>query len=136
METATPPSKAMHVTLWIVQVIVSASLAYGGIMKLATPPEKLSAMWPWAGQVSRAFLMFTGIVDLAGALGLILPAMLRIRPVLTPVAATGVFLLMICASVFHISRGEAPVIGFNIFLAAAAVFIAWGRFKRAPVIAR
>jgi hypothetical protein len=79
--------------------------------------------------VPVALLKFTGIVDLAGGLGLILPALLNIKPKLTPIAALGIIALMIAASVFHIMRGEAPAIVFNIFVAVLAGFIAWGRFK-------
>lgn len=92
-------------------------------------------MWPWAGQVSPSFVKFTGIIDLLGAVGLVFPALLRIRPWLTPLAATGIVLLMIAASIFHVSRGEASLIGFNIVVAAIAAFIAWGRYVNAPIVA-
>ena len=71
----------------------------------------------------------TGLFDLLAALGLVLPGVLRKRPELTVYAAYGTILLMIAASVFHVSRGEASLIGINIFFLALAVFIAWGRRK-------
>ncbi|MGN8034450.1 DoxX family protein [Chitinophaga sp. 22321] len=55
------------------------------------------------------------------------------KPQLTPVAAVGALALMICAIIFHVSRGEAAVIGANIVAAAMAGFIIWGRFKKAPI---
>ena len=103
-------------------------------MKLFQPTEKLAAMWPWAGQVPVALVKFTGLVDLLGAIGLIVPSLLRIKPKLTPMAAIGIIVLMISASIFHVSRGEASQTGVNIVFAGVAAFIAWGRFSRAPII--
>ena len=73
--------------------------------------------------------------ELAGGLGLILPAATRIRPLLTPLAATGLLTIMVLAAGFHLSRGESgPLINFT--FGAMAAFIAWGRFKKAPLQAR
>jgi hypothetical protein len=126
-------SKIIHLILWIVQVVLAASFVWAGLMKLFQPTEKLSAMWPWAGEVPVALLKLTGIVDLLGAVGLILPSLFRIKPKLTPIAAIGVIVLMLCAGIFHIVRGEASVIWVNIAFAAMAAFIAWGRLKKAPI---
>lgn len=126
-------SKAIHIALWVAQVVLAASLVWAGMMKLLQPVEKLSAMWPWTGEVPLAFVKFTGIIDLTGAMGLILPTLFRIQPKLTPIAAVGIIVLMICASVFHIMRGEVSGIGVNVVFAIVAAFIAWGRFRRMPV---
>ncbi len=127
------PSKTLHIALWIAQIMLSVSLVWAGIMKLAQPVETLAVMWPWAGQVPASLVKFTGIVDIVGAAGLILPSLLRIQPKLTPMAAMGVIVLMIFASVFHVARGEASVIGVNIVFAAIAAFVAWGRLAKAPI---
>ena len=124
------PSKTLNIFLWIAQVLLAATLIWGGYMKLFTPTVKLSAMWPWVAQIPTALLMFTGIVDLLGGIGLILPWLMKIKPKLTPIAAVGVVVLMLCACVFHVSRGEASVIGANIVFMLMAAFIAWGRFKK------
>jgi hypothetical protein len=118
------------------QILLAVTLIWAASMKLFQPIEKVSAMWPWTGQVPVAFVKFTGIVDLLGAAGLILPAMLRIKPKLTPIAAVALIVLMVCASIFHIARGEAEAIGFNIVFAAIAACIAWGRFTKAAIAAR
>lgn len=132
--TNTPtPSKAWNISLWILQVLLAATLIWAAIMKLGKTPQELAAMWPWAGEVSPALVKLTGIIDLLGGLGLILPSLLRIKPVLTPVAALGLVALMICACVFHIMRGEASQIGFNVAVAGIAGFIAWGRLRKAPL---
>lgn len=125
--------KAINITLWIAQVLLAATFIWGGSMKLFQPIEKLFAMWPWTGQIPAALVKLTGIIDLSGAVGLILPSLLRTQPKLTPITAIGVIALMICASIFHIVRGEASVIGVNIFLAVIAAFVAWGRFKKVPI---
>lgn len=126
-------SKILHIMLWIAQVVLAATLIWAGVMKLFQPVDAVATMWPWAGEVPVALLKFTGIVDVLGALGLILPALLRIRPVLTPLAAAALVVLMLCAGIFHVLRGEASVIGVNIIFALIAAFIAWGRWKKVPV---
>ncbi|MCS3735302.1 DoxX family protein [Mucilaginibacter dorajii] len=128
------PSKLLNIILWVTQVLLAATLIWAAAMKLFQPIEKLSAMWPWAGQVPVALVKFTGIIDLLGALGLLLPALLRIRPKLTPIAAVAIIVLMVSASIFHIARGEASVIGVNIIFALMAAFIAWGRWSKASIL--
>lgn len=125
---------ALHIALWVIQVLLAATLVWAAGMKLFQSIDKLAAMWPWTGQIPATLVKLTGIVDLAGAIGLILPALLRIRPQLTPIAAGCIIALMVCASIFHIVRGEASVIGFNIVFALLAAFVAWGRFTKAPII--
>ena len=78
-------------------------------------------------------MKLTGVLDLLAGIGLVLPALFRIQPKLTIYAAYGTIVLMIAASVFHITRGEVSQIGVNIFFAVFAVFIAWGRQKKAPI---
>ncbi len=125
-------SKVLHITLWVMQILLAVILVWAAFMKLFKPAEA-AAMWPWVGQVPIAFAKFTGIVDLLGAAGLILPALLRRMPKLTPIAAIALIVLMVCASIFHIARGEAEAIGFNIVFGAIAAFIAWGRFTKAAI---
>jgi uncharacterized membrane protein len=120
-------SKVLHVSLWIVQILLSLTLIWSSAMKLFQSPKELSAMWPWAGEVSVGLVKITGIVDLLGALGLILPMLLRIKPIVTVAAALGIILLMVCAAVFHISRGEGSQIMPNVIFASLAAFVAWGR---------
>ncbi|GAB4019349.1 DoxX family protein [Spirosoma koreense] len=126
-------SKVLDRILWIVQLILAVSLLWAAAMKWFQPIDKLSAMWPWVGQVPSALVKFTGLVDFLGAFGLVLPAWLRIKPQLTPLAAVGIIALMIIASIFHSLRGEASVIGVNIVFALMAAFVAWGRFRKVPI---
>ena len=126
----------MNIALWIAQALLAATLIWSGMIKLLQPVAELSAMWPWAAQVPFALVKFTGIVDLLGAFGLTLPALFHIRSKITPIAALGIIVLMVCASVFHISRGEASSIAVNIFFAIIAAFIAWGRSGAAVIKAK
>lgn len=126
MTSKQSPSKTLHILLWVAQGLLSATLLWASATKLLKPAAELAAMWPWTAE-HRGLVLFTAVLDLAGALGLLLPGILRIWPQLTRYAAYGILLLMIIASIFHISRGEANLIGINIVFAAIAAFIAWGR---------
>lgn len=130
------PSTAIHLALWVAQVILASSLVWAAGMKLVQPIEKLAAMWPWTDQVPVALVKITGLLDLLGAVGLILPSLLHTRPYLTPIAAIGIIALMIVASIFHIARGEVSLIGVNIAFALIAAFIAWGRSKKVPIVSK
>ena len=127
------PSKVRSIILWIIQMLMAAPLIWAACAKWFTPADKLAAMWPWTSQLSPAQVKLTGVFDFLGGLGLALPALLRIQPRLTPIAAIGLVLLMICATVFHVSRGEASSIGFNIVFALLSAFIAWGRLAKTPI---
>jgi uncharacterized membrane protein len=135
MQNTAQASKALNISLWTAQATLAAFLVMGAVMKFM-PIEKIAPTMPWMGQLPTPTIRLLGLVDLLGAAGLILPALLQIKPQLTVWSAMGVIALMVCACIFHISRGEASVIGFNIFCAALAAFIAWGRFKKAPISSR
>jgi uncharacterized membrane protein YphA (DoxX/SURF4 family) len=126
-------SKALHITLWIAQVLLAAMFLMSGFMKVSQPIDQLSQMLPWASQVPSGLVRFIGISEVLGGLGLILPAALRIKPHLTIWAALGLATVMLFAAIFHISRGEFSAIGMNVILSLVALFIAWGRAKKAPI---
>ena len=126
-------SKALHITLWIAQVLLAGMFLMSGFMKVSQPIDQLSQMLPWASQVPSGLVRFIGISELLGGLGLILPALLRIKPQLTALAAVGLATVMLFALLFHISRGEFSAIGMNLVIALIALFIAWGRTKKAPI---
>jgi VIT1/CCC1 family predicted Fe2+/Mn2+ transporter len=121
--------KLLLMSLWIVQVLLSISLLWAAYMKLVKPIETLKLMWPWTGQVDAALVKISGIVDLLGGLGLILPVVFRYKPILVPTAALGIVVLMLFAAIFHILRGEFSEITVNIVFAILAALIAWARFK-------
>lgn len=128
-------SGTMNVILWIAQVLLAVTFIWAAAMKLFQPADKLAEMWPWTAD-NAGLVKFTGVIDLLAGIGLVLPALLRIQPKVTIFAAYGAVALMIAASVFHITRGETSKIGVNIFIAVLAIFIAWGRQKKAPIIGK
>ncbi|HEX8278774.1 MAG TPA: DoxX family protein [Segetibacter sp.] len=133
MNTQQKPSKALNITLWVLQVLLAAMFLMAGFMKLSQPIATLSQSLPWTAQMPELFVRFIGVAEVLGALGLILPSLLRIQPRLTPIAAIGLALVQLFAMIFHISRGETSVIGMNLILLLIAVIIAWGRSKKARI---
>jgi hypothetical protein len=132
----TPTSRhprAIHLWLWVVQGLLALVYLLAGTMKTTLPIAALTARWGWPGTVPPALIRFIGAAELAGALGLILPAAARVLPRLTPTAAVGLVVLQLLAMLFHLSRGQASVLPINLTLAALAAFVAWGRFRKAPI---
>jgi putative oxidoreductase len=129
----TNPSKALNIVLWILQGVLAVGFAASGLMKLTQPVAVLAhnPNMAWTAAVPLALLRFIGASEVAGALGLILPAVTKIRPVLTPIAASGLALVMVLAGAFHLSRGEAGALPVNVLLGGLAAFVAWGRFRGA-----
>jgi putative oxidoreductase len=124
--------RVLHITLWIAQATVAGMFVMGGFLKTFTPIEELSLIMPWAKD-SQALTRFIGVTELLGALGLILPAALKILPRLTVWAGYGLALIMVLAIPFHIVRGEISSTPTNIVLGLLSIFIAWGRSTKAPI---
>jgi uncharacterized membrane protein YphA (DoxX/SURF4 family) len=120
-------SRPLRVVLWAVQILLFLVFTGTGLWKLLTPIPQLAAMIPWAGEVPAPFLHATAVLDLLGGIGILLPAVTRVAPGLTLLAALGCAALQVGAVVFHLSRGEAADTPFNVLLAALALFVAWGR---------
>lgn len=125
-------SKGMHITLWVLQVLLGGMFIMAGAMKVMTPIDELALKAPWVADMP-GLAKFIGMSELLGGLGLILPALLRKWTILTPLAAIGIFLIMFLAVIFHIRMGETATVGMPILLGLIAFFIAWGRFKAAPI---
>lgn len=119
----------LNITLWFAQGLLALTLIWAGAMKLLKPSD---LPWQWIKE-NPNLVTVTGILDLIAGIGIVLPSLLRIQPKLTILAAYGTIALMIGASIFHISRGEASQIGFNVFVVLIAVFIAWGRHNKVPI---
>ncbi len=116
MTTFKQNTKFKTLITWILQILLAASLTYGGLMKLVTPVDQLAQIWPWVSQVPSQLLWGTAIVDLLGAVGIVLPKLFQIKPQLSRWTAYGILGLMLSAIIFHVVRDEVKVIGFNIFL--------------------
>lgn len=136
IEVAQSPRRALNVSLWIVQGLLAAAFAMGGLMKVVTPMEELVASATWVGRFAPEMVRFIGLAELAGALGLILPAVARIRTGLVPLAAAGLTAVMVLAGIHHLMNAEAAMIAPNLVLGGLATFVAWGRFRTLPHRAR
>lgn len=131
-----PFSRPLNISLWCVQGLLFVGYVVFGGMKMFMPIDQLAAMWVWPGQVPPTFLRFMGMIDAAGGIGILLPALTRIQPRLTVLAALGCTVLQIAAIIFHVSRGEAFVTPLNFILLALSTFVLWGRSKKAPIYGR
>ena len=118
----------MNIVLWTAQAILAAMFAMAGLMKATQPKDKLVDRLPWTQDFSQGTVRFIGVMELLGAIGLIVPAATGIAPILTPIAAAGFAVIMVLAAATHIRRKEPSAVGFNAVLFAVAVFVAWGRF--------
>jgi hypothetical protein len=120
----------MDLALWIAAGVLAAVALGGGISKAFVPKERLGALpgGGWTKDVGAGFLKTLGALELLAAVGLILPAVLGVAPVMVPVTAVCWVLLMIGAMITHGRRGEAAGVAVNVLYLALAAFIAWGRF--------
>lgn len=124
-------SRGWSISLWAVQVLLAVLFGFAGLMKLATPYADLLRQGAWVHHVSEPLIKFIGIAEIMGALGLILPAATRVKPFLTPLAASGFVVIMVLAIALHLSIGEAPIA--EAVIGALAAFVAWGRFRKALI---
>jgi len=122
----------MDVILWIEQVILALLFVAFGVTH-ATRRESARDRVPWMWALPREAMLIIGTLDILGAIGLVLPAVTRIQPWLTPLAALCLAVLMVFAIVFHIRRREFPNIVLNALLGLLAAFVAWGRFIAFPL---
>lgn len=119
----------MNVALWITAGLLAAAFLAGGAVKLTQPREKLAASgFGFVEDLSAGTVKAIGATELLAGVGLVLPAALDIAPVLVPMAAVGLVLLMVGAMVTHLRRHEASAVVVNLAILALAVFVAWGRF--------
>lgn len=119
----------MTYALWIVQGLLALLFLFAGVVKFIMPIEEMTKEI----QMPGAFLRFIGAVEILGALGLILPSLLRIRPGLTPLAAAGLVIVMIGATVISLMIGSVVTALMPFVVGLLAAFVAYGRWKLAPI---
>jgi putative oxidoreductase len=125
--------RRMNITLWILQVLLAAAFAAHGWMLVSPPPELLTIM---NEQLGVAFRLFLGVAEIAGAIGLLLPAVTRRMPWLTPVAAACLAFVVASATVLHLYRSETSSAVTTLVLFLLAAFVAYGRWRVRPIAAR
>ena len=122
----------MTVVLWVVQGLLAPLFLFAGVMKFIMSVEEMTKDIPLPG----AFLHFIGVCEVLGALGLILPGLLGIKPGLTPLAAAGLAIVMIGATVLTLMTGAVAMALVPLVIGLLAVFVAYGRWRVAPQEAR
>jgi uncharacterized membrane protein YphA (DoxX/SURF4 family) len=118
----------MNLALWIIQLLLALLFVFAGAMKLIMPIEEMTQQLPMPG----LFLRFIGICEVLGGLGLVLPWFLRVRPGLTPLAAVGLVIIMIGATITTIMIGQIAVALFPLLVGILCLFVAYGRWRLAP----
>ena len=101
---------------------------FSGILKSTQPKEKLAQKMKWANDFSALQIKLIGLSQLLAGIGLVLPWLTGIAPILTPLAACGLGLVMISAAIYHVTKKEYREIVTNTVILALAVFVAYGRF--------
>jgi uncharacterized membrane protein YphA (DoxX/SURF4 family) len=122
----------VNIALWIVQALLGLLFLFAGVMKLVLPLDQMKGPVDLPG----AFLRFIGVAETAGGLGLILPSLLRIRPGLTPLAAAGLVIIMIGATVITTIGGDPVAALISAVVGLLSAFVAYGRWRLAPLAGR
>jgi len=119
----------MNIALWIAAGVLAVAFLAAGGLKVSTPRAKLQERMAWVEDFTDGQVKAIGAIELLGAIGVVVPGILKIAPILVPLAATGLAITMLLAFVMHARRGEAKEsLGTNLVLFALALFVAWGRF--------
>lgn len=125
----------MKIALWIVQSLLALAFLGAGVIKAVAPIAEITTNMAWAAHFPEMVIRLIGVAEILGGLGLILPAATRIAPTLTPLAAALLAVLMLGAFGTHLVLGDGEFAP-SLVLALLSGFVAWGRFKAAPILAR
>ncbi|MCA0985706.1 DoxX family protein [Guptibacillus algicola] len=117
----------MNILLWIVQILLALMFLMVGSQKVVQSTKRNEAADNTASPSNNNLFVFIGIVEILGAVGLILPWLLNIVPILTPLAAIGISIIMVLAAIQHAKRKEMKSVVTNIVLLALALFVVIGR---------
>jgi putative oxidoreductase len=123
----------MNAFLWILQLLLAAAFLAHGLLFLAPPPDIAAQM---NQSLPRWFQLFLGVAEVAAAAGLILPGVTRVLPALVAWAAVGIMVVMISATIWHITRAEYSSAAVTMALLAMATFVAYMRHKVLPIRSR
>ncbi|PXY27907.1 DoxX family protein [Prauserella muralis] len=115
----------MEIAYWIVAALLAVLYLYAGAKKVVQSQEQLAPMMGWVDTVPMWLVRGIGAVEILGVLGLLLPPLTGVAPVLALVAAIGFAVLQVLAAGLHLSRGEVKETGLNIPLIALAGVAAW-----------
>ena len=123
----------MNIVLWIIQVLLALLFLFAGGTKLVLSIEQMRAMGsPNQILLPGLLIRFIGVCEVLGALGLILPGLLRIKPGLTPLAAAGLVIIMIGATAYTLAAGDIAWALMPLVVGLLCAFVAYGRWRLAP----
>jgi len=126
---AKPAGGKLNVVLWIIQALLALLFLFAGVVKLVIPMAAMAKQTGLPGE----FLRFIAVCEVLGALGLLLPGILRIKTSLTPLAASGLVIIMIGATWISVVHVSVPAGFFPFIVGVLAAFVAYGRAKIAPL---
>jgi putative oxidoreductase len=120
----------MNILVWVLQVFLALAFFAHGCLFLFPPAAMVEQM---NASLPRWFQIFLGVAEILAAVGLTLPGFSRIQPWLVPCAAAGIMIVMICATIFHLTRGEVSSAVTAVVLLAIATLVAYMRWRVAPI---
>jgi putative oxidoreductase len=123
----------MNMVLWVLQALLALAFFAHGCLLLFPPASIVAQM---NASLPRWFQLFIGVAEILAAVGLTLPGLTRIQPWLVSAAAAGLMIVMICATVFHLARGEVTSAITTVVLLAMATVVAYMRWQVAPIRSR
>lgn len=118
----------MNVFLWVVAGLLAVVFLFAGLTKLIKPKEELRDQMAWVEDFSPRVIKLIAALEVIAAVGLVVPPLVGVVPVLAPLAALGLVLLMAGAIATHSRRKETPMIAVNLVLLVLAAIVVWGRF--------
>lgn len=118
----------MNTALWVVQILLALAFGMAGWLKASRPKADLEPKLAWMQDFPQSTIRLIGIAELLAAVGLVVPAASGLLPILTPLAASGLAIIMVLAIGVHARRKETQAIVINVVLLALCLFVAWGRF--------
>jgi hypothetical protein len=133
LRQAETEGRAMNVVTWILQGLLAFAFLASGVVKIVQPRKELAPKMPYVEDFSDGAIKAIGAVEVLGAIGVILPAATGIAPILTPIAATGLALVMVGAIIVHLRRKEPQALPINLVLFALAALVAILRFGPYPL---
>ncbi|HEX6837549.1 MAG TPA: DoxX family protein, partial [Polyangia bacterium] len=127
-DASKPEEAHMNLGLWVLQILVGAAFVMAGLMKSTRPIGELGRRMEWVHWVSPGTVRLAGVSELAGGIGLIVPWATGIAPVLTPIAAAALVVVMVLAAALHVKKNDAAHVAPSLVLGLLCALIAIGRF--------
>lgn len=121
----------MRILLWIVQILLALLFIFAGVMKFVMPVAEMNRQAPVV--LPGILLHFIGLCEILGGLGLILPGLFRVKTGLTPLAAAGLAIITLGATVITLKGGAVAPALFPFVTCLLSIFVAYGRWRVAPI---